>query len=167
MIRSSTSLAACAILAVAGAATSALAQAQHYVATPIDMHTVIINPGGGDSGDPNADWFTIDNSGGPLSGAGGQLLEGTIGQFDAGHLVNGSLEIVGGFWGNFADVPACYANCDGSTTQPILNVVDFTCFLQKFATNDPYANCDGSTTPPVLNVADFTCFLQKFALGCP
>jgi serine protease AprX len=61
----------------------------------------------------------------------------------------------------------CYANCDGSTTEPILNVADFTCFLAKFAANDPYANCDGSTTVPVLNVADFTCFLGKFAAGCP
>jgi hypothetical protein len=60
----------------------------------------------------------------------------------------------------------CYANCDGSTTAPILNVADFTCFLQKYAAADPYANCDGSTTPPVLNVADFTCFLQKYAAGC-
>jgi len=69
-----------------------------------------------------------------------------------------------------APVPAavaCYANCDGSTTPPVANVADFTCFLQKFAAGDPYANCDGSTTPPVLNVADFTCFLQKFAAGCP
>jgi hypothetical protein len=66
---------------------------------------------------------------------------------------------------NFAPV-ACYANCDGSTTQPILNVSDFTCFLQKFAGGDPYANCDGSTSTPVLNVNDFTCFLQKFAAGC-
>jgi uncharacterized membrane protein len=62
---------------------------------------------------------------------------------------------------------ACYANCDGSTQPPILNVADFTCFLQKFAAGDPYANCDGSTQPPVLNVADFTCFLQAFAAGCP
>jgi YVTN family beta-propeller protein len=62
---------------------------------------------------------------------------------------------------------ACYANCDGSHAAPILNVSDFTCFLQKFAAGDPYANCDGSTAPPVLNVADFTCFLQKFAAGCP
>ena len=30
-----------------------------------------------------------------------------------------------------------------------------------------YANCDGSTSAPVLNVLDFTCFLQKFAAGCP
>jgi hypothetical protein len=60
----------------------------------------------------------------------------------------------------------CYPNCDGSTTTPVLNVQDFTCFLQKFATGNLYANCDGSTTVPVLNVQDFTCFLQKFALGC-
>jgi hypothetical protein len=63
--------------------------------------------------------------------------------------------------------PPCYANCDQSTTPPVLNVGDFTCFLQKYAAGDPYANCDQSTTPPVLNVGDFTCFLQKFAAGCP
>jgi hypothetical protein len=61
----------------------------------------------------------------------------------------------------------CYANCDGSVTAPVLNVADFTCFLQRFAAGDSYANCDGSVTPPVLNVADFTCFLQRFAAGCP
>jgi hypothetical protein len=30
-----------------------------------------------------------------------------------------------------------------------------------------YANCDGSTQTPVLNVGDFTCFLQKYSSGCP
>jgi hypothetical protein len=63
--------------------------------------------------------------------------------------------------------PVCYANCDGSTTSPALNVADFTCFLQYFYLGRPYANCDGSTAMPVLNVGDFTCFLQKFAQGCP
>jgi hypothetical protein len=61
----------------------------------------------------------------------------------------------------------CYANCDGSTVAPVLNVGDFTCFLQRFAAGESYANCDGSTIPPVLNVGDFTCFLQRFAAGCP
>jgi subtilisin-like proprotein convertase family protein len=60
----------------------------------------------------------------------------------------------------------CYANCDSSTGTPFLNVIDFTCFFQKFNTSDPYANCDGSTAPPVLNVIDFTCYFQKFAIGC-
>jgi probable HAF family extracellular repeat protein len=63
--------------------------------------------------------------------------------------------------------PPCYANCDASTSPPVLNVADFTCFLQKFSLGQAYANCDGSTNPPTLNVGDFTCFLQKFALGCP
>ncbi len=62
---------------------------------------------------------------------------------------------------------ACYANCDGSTAPPALNVADFTCFLQRFAASESYANCDQSTAPPVLNVADFTCFLSAFAAGCP
>ena len=29
-----------------------------------------------------------------------------------------------------------------------------------------YANCDGSTTAPVLNVNDFTCFMNRYAAGC-
>jgi hypothetical protein len=76
------------------------------------------------------------------------------------------------FGGNYTGLTffagtSCYPNCDGSTAPPVLNVADFSCFLQKFAASDPYANCDGSTTVPVLNVADFSCFLQRFAAGCP
>jgi hypothetical protein len=61
----------------------------------------------------------------------------------------------------------CYANCNASTVDPVLNVLDFNCFLNKFSAGDPYANCDQSTTPPVLNVLDFNCFLNSFAAGCP
>ena len=60
----------------------------------------------------------------------------------------------------------CYANCDLSTQQPVLNVNDFICFQQRFAAADPYANCDGSTMPPLLNVNDFVCFQTRFAAGC-
>jgi hypothetical protein len=70
----------------------------------------------------------------------------------------------------------CYANCDGSTVQPVLNVDDFTCFVNAFAQAQSlpaaqqvtaYANCDGSTVTPVLNVDDFTCFINRYAQGCP
>lgn len=64
-------------------------------------------------------------------------------------------------------VSLCLANCDCSTTAPILNALDFQCFLNKFAAGDSNANCDSSTTAPVLNILDFTCFLNKFAAGCP
>jgi hypothetical protein len=60
----------------------------------------------------------------------------------------------------------CYANCDGSVTPPVLNIADFSCFLNSLAAGNPYANCDDSTTPPVLNIADFSCFLNRFAAGC-
>ncbi len=63
--------------------------------------------------------------------------------------------------------PCGYANCDGSTTPPVLNINDFSCFLNRFATGDVYANCDQSTTPPVLNVLDFACFMNTYAKGCP
>jgi outer membrane protein assembly factor BamB len=60
----------------------------------------------------------------------------------------------------------CYANCDASTIAPILNVNDFTCFLNRFAAGESLANCDASTVAPVLNVNDFTCFLNRYAVGC-
>ncbi len=61
----------------------------------------------------------------------------------------------------------CYANCDGSTTSPILTFNDFSCFLNQFALGTPYPNCDGSTAPPALNANDFQCFLNAYAVGCP
>lgn len=61
----------------------------------------------------------------------------------------------------------CYANCDGSTAPPILNVNDFYCFINHFGAGSPVANCDGSTIPPVLNVNDYICFQTQFAAGCP
>lgn len=61
---------------------------------------------------------------------------------------------------------ACYANCDGSTAPPVLNVNDFVCFQAAFAAGSSYANCDLSTSEPVLNVNDFVCFQTAFAAGC-
>jgi len=88
--------------------------------------------------------------------------EATSGQVARVRLYNGALtapEVA-------ALTSGCYANCDHSTTAPILNVSDFICFQSNFAAGNPYANCDGSTTPPVLNVSDFICFQARYAAGC-
>jgi len=60
----------------------------------------------------------------------------------------------------------CYANCDGSTSNPVLTANDFQCFLNKYAAGDAYANCDGSPFTPTLTANDFQCFLNAFASGC-
>jgi hypothetical protein len=80
-------------------------------------------------------------------------------------LLSGNYAIV--FTGACRVSPPCYANCDASTATPVLNVQDFTCFLQRYAAGETYANCDSSTQAPTLNVQDFTCFLQRYAAGCP
>jgi hypothetical protein len=107
-------------------------------------------------------------SGGRISGATSATLSinpviaADSGQYDA---------VVTSFCGQVTSNPAmlsvgCDANCDFSTSPPILNVMDFSCFLNQFASGNAAANCDGSTTPPTLNVQDFACFLNRFAAGC-
>jgi hypothetical protein len=64
----------------------------------------------------------------------------------------------------YVGCPNCYANCDLSTTPPILNVNDFLCFLNAFARRDPYANCNNDAN---FDAADFQCFMNRFAAGCP
>ena len=44
-------------------------------------------------------WSTIDGGGGTSSG-GTYLLDGTIGQFDAGVMSGGAYTLSGGFWGS-------------------------------------------------------------------
>jgi hypothetical protein len=83
---------------------------------------------------------------------------GPSGYEEHGHLF--AVQVNGG-------APACYANCDASTTTPVLNVLDFNCFLNRFTAGDAYANCDQSTVAPVINVLDFNCFLNRFTSGCP
>jgi hypothetical protein len=61
----------------------------------------------------------------------------------------------------------CRANCDGSSTPPVLTANDFQCFLNQFSASSPEANCDGSSSPPILTANDFQCFLNAFAAGCP
>jgi outer membrane protein assembly factor BamB len=99
----------------------------------------------------------VQGAGSSPAGAGGQIL--TIGP-----------------GGLYAFGEPCYANCDASTISPILNVDDFTCFLNRFAAGSLLpqpeqiahaANCDQSTVPPVLNVDDFVCFINRYAEGCP
>ncbi len=60
-------------------------------------------------------------------------------------------------------IVTCYPDFDDTG---YLNANDFQAFLNAFAAQSPAANCDRSTTAPVLNANDFQCFLNAFAAGC-
>jgi hypothetical protein len=64
---------------------------------------------------------------------------------------------------NISFGPACYVNCDCSTSSPVLTANDFSCFLNRFVEGDQYANCDGVGG---LTANDFSCFLSSYATGC-
>ncbi len=92
-------------------------------------------------------------------------LSGTIGQSLCGQTSAATHTIRTGFWIGLAPA-VCYANCDGSTSVPVLTANDFQCFLNAFAASQAYANCDASTTLPVLTANDFQCFLNSYAAAC-
>ncbi|MCA9278509.1 MAG: hypothetical protein H6815_07595 [Phycisphaeraceae bacterium] len=55
----------------------------------------------------------------------------------------------------------CYPDCDNNGT---LNVFDYICFGNAFATAQFYADCDGNGS---LNVFDYICFGNEYSVGCP
>lgn len=57
----------------------------------------------------------------------------------------------------------CAANCDGSTAEPTLNVSDFVCFVNRWASRDPYAAMEGLGC---FAVQDFLTFQALYANGC-
>jgi hypothetical protein len=62
----------------------------------------------------------------------------------------------------------CYADCDKSTGNGVLDIFDFLCFQNSFVSADPYAcDCDTTTGPLVCDIFDFLCFQNAFASGCP
>ena len=138
---------------------------RNYRAVPLEGPMPPRVPGGADAS-PEAPWYTIDSGGLTMTGPNGLELSCTTGQPDAGPLSNGPLILAGGFWPLPESAIDCYANCDGSSLPPILNVNDFQCFLNVFAAQNIRANCDSSTQPPVLNINDFQCFLNAYAVGC-
>jgi len=102
---------------------------------------------------------------------GAATAELTVRELVAADSGNYSLEVRNGcgLTGTGASItvlPACYANCDGSTIPPVLNVSDFVCFMNRYRVWDPYANCDDSSVPPRFNVSDFICFMYKYSVGC-
>jgi probable HAF family extracellular repeat protein len=142
--------------------TTGVAQDLNYLPTPPPEIFLPTEPSPGESLTAHNDWATVVLATPAALGPGAPTPS-----IPSGELTITAKNWMAQNWQLPGGPPPCYANCDGSSTTPVLNVADFTCFLQRFAAGDTYANCDNSTTTPTLNVADFTCFLQRFAAGCP
>ena len=72
-------------------------------------------------------WHTIDGGGEMFTSGGDFELSGAIGQPDAGAMIGGDFELVGGFWAITGDSPPCDPcdmNCDGA-----VNAFDIEPFL--------------------------------------
>jgi len=64
--------------------------------------------------------------------------------------------------------PTCYADCDKSSGNGVLDLFDFLCFQGSFVSGEPYAcDCDTTTGPLVCDLFDFLCFQGAFVGGCP
>jgi hypothetical protein len=99
----------------------------------------------------------------------GWTLLNAYGVSSSGLVMAGTGSSAAGQRGWIAKLPVlpCYANCDGSTIQPVLNVNDMLCFVDQFMKGNTAANRDGSTSAPVLSIGDFLCYQVKYTQGCP
>jgi hypothetical protein len=98
----------------------------------------------------------------PYADTNNWLGEGSIGNYHYS-------EDLGVTWANFgSDFPyflrisatpeTCYANCDGSTSAPVLNVNDFTCFLNLYAAADPAASVQVAGSSPGASTRSTCCW---------
>ncbi|MBU6414423.1 MAG: hypothetical protein KGS45_13245 [Planctomycetes bacterium] len=112
------------------------------------------------TGNPyDIDWNTIDG-GGDMSSNGPLVLEGTIGQHDAGVEMQGAgFSLVGGYWPlDGADLCLADINQDGT-----LDFFDYLDFVAAFSEQLPPAdfNYDGN-----IDFFDYLDFVAAFSNGC-
>ena len=96
-------------------------------------------------------------------GAGGVLVAGATSGSLGGPNAGG--------WDAFLaryEIDSCYADCDQSTGNGVLDIFDFLCGQNSFVLGQSYAcDCDTSTGNGVCDLFDFLCFQNAFVGGCP
>ncbi len=102
-------------------------------------------------GDYQIVWSTIDGGGGTSSGE-QYVLNGTIGQPDAGYSATNNYELLGGFW---PGGPLCFIEFD--------DFVRFTDFWLETGSNLP-ADLDGNG---IVDFNDLKFFVDEWLCSCP
>lgn len=59
--------------------------------------------------------------------------------------------------------PSCPADCDKSTGEGNLDILDFICFSTQWQTKKPYGDCNQDAA---FDILDFVCYQSKFLQGC-
>ncbi|MCH7791657.1 MAG: hypothetical protein IID31_05170, partial [Planctomycetes bacterium] len=96
-------------------------------------------------------------------GAGGVMVAGTTRDFLGGSGTGGTDAFLARY-----TIDSCYADCDQSTGNEVLDMLDFLCWQEDFMAGNSYAcDCDSSTGPLVCDIFDFLCFQNAFVGGCP
>lgn len=111
-------------------------------------------------------WYSIDSGGGSSAG-GAFVLEGTVGQFDAGSMSGGGYELVGGFWGGAsASTPL---PCPGDTNgDRRVDLSDLSVLLGHFGTPSGATLADGDVdSDGDVDLSDLALLLGVFGATCP
>ena len=97
------------------------------------------------------DWFTIDGGGGTSSGE-EYIVDGTIGQADAGVMSGGDFELFGGFWSGY---PSC-----------IVDLEHFARFAQEWFYIGSGLDAD-LHSDNIINRLDLKVFVDYWLCYCP
>jgi len=142
-----------------GSGISTLRQCGCAIALAVGLTAPVALAG---SGTFEITWYTIDGGGG-VSGGGGFVLSGTIGQPDAGSASGGNFALAGGFWGGAADpAPPCPADLSGDG---IVNSTDLLELLNAWGTCPPPCPAD-LNNDEVVNSTDLLMLLNSWG-PCP
>lgn len=132
------------------------------VAQAVAVLSGVVVSSGAQGQDAEITWFSIDGGGGRSSG-GGFVLDGSIGQPDAGPTMSGgAFTVTGGFWVVAAGGPCSIA--DTTAAFGVLDINDILTFATSYSLSDPAADlfADG-----VFDINDVLVFANAFSMGCP
>ena len=114
------------------------------------------------AGGPNFEltWFTIDGGGGASQSADGSIvLNGTIGQPDAGAMSGGPFELTGGFW---FQTPPGDCEFDGDVGLFDYAVFEFCLMGPSGSAPDPTCACFDVDRSGVIDLSDFAIIQSTF-----
>ena len=113
--------------------------------------------------DYSISWYTTDGGGG-YSAGGNFELEGTIGQPDAGAMIGGDFELVGGFWSGAGGSQPCPGDVDGDND---IDLSDLATLLANYGVPSGASYTDGDLDGDGdVDLSDLATLLAVYGTTC-